>query len=160
VAFPANFELFWNERRERLERELEHVANLAERQQLPAEIREGALTSAPSLRLVWQRCCEFWLGARRGEGEYPHWSLTDEQQSILPNPRSPSRVGAAPAPRRVAGSLNSTSAIRLASALRVIRRRSQAAIRASDFGASSIFVILDRITPTGATEKVFIQHRW
>jgi hypothetical protein len=48
VAVPANFELFWNERRERLERELEHVANLAERQQLPdAEIREGALKVTP-----------------------------------------------------------------------------------------------------------------
>jgi hypothetical protein len=43
VAVPPNFELFWNERRERLERELEHVANLAERQELPdAEIREGS----------------------------------------------------------------------------------------------------------------------
>jgi hypothetical protein len=33
-------------------------------------------TSAPSLRLVQQRCCEFWLGARREEREYPLWSLT------------------------------------------------------------------------------------
>ncbi len=41
VAVPANFEPFWNERCERLDRELERVANLAERQQLPdAEIRE------------------------------------------------------------------------------------------------------------------------
>src|SRR5271165_5402425 len=39
--------------------------------------------------------------------------------------RAALRVGAAPAPRRVAGSLNRTSAIRLASALQVIRRRSQ-----------------------------------
>jgi hypothetical protein len=40
VAVPANFELFWKERRERLEQELEQVANLAERQELPdAEIR-------------------------------------------------------------------------------------------------------------------------
>jgi hypothetical protein len=35
------------------------------------------------------------------------------------------RVGAPPAPRGVAGSLNRTSAIRLASALRVTRRRCQ-----------------------------------
>jgi hypothetical protein len=48
VAVPTNFELFWNERRERLERELEQVANLAERQELPdAEIREGALKVTP-----------------------------------------------------------------------------------------------------------------
>jgi hypothetical protein len=48
VAVPANFELFWKERRERLEQELEHVANLAERQELPdAEIREGALKVTP-----------------------------------------------------------------------------------------------------------------
>jgi hypothetical protein len=41
VAVPANFELFWNKRRE-LERELEHVANLAERQESPdAEIRDA-----------------------------------------------------------------------------------------------------------------------
>ena len=39
--------------------------------------------------------------------------------------RAALRVGAAPATRRGAGSLNRTSAIRLASALRVIRRRSQ-----------------------------------
>jgi hypothetical protein len=39
--------------------------------------------------------------------------------------RAALRVGAAPAPRRVAGSLNRTSAIRLASALPVIRWRSQ-----------------------------------
>src|SRR4249919_873635 len=39
--------------------------------------------------------------------------------------RAALRVGAAPAPRRVAGSLNRTSAIRLASAWRVVRRRSQ-----------------------------------
>jgi hypothetical protein len=48
VAVPANFEAFWNERCERLDRELEHVANLAERQELPdAEIREGALKVTP-----------------------------------------------------------------------------------------------------------------
>ena len=48
VAVPANFELFWKERRERLEQELEHVVNLAERQELPdAEIREGALKVTP-----------------------------------------------------------------------------------------------------------------
>src|SRR5258708_37157065 len=40
--------------------------------------------SVPSLRPVQQRCCEFWLGARREEGEYPLWSLTDEQQSTRP----------------------------------------------------------------------------
>src|ERR1700735_2142752 len=39
--------------------------------------------------------------------------------------RAALRVGAAPAPRRVAGSLYRSSAIRLASALPVIRRRSQ-----------------------------------
>jgi hypothetical protein len=39
--------------------------------------------------------------------------------------RAALRVGAVPVPRRVAGSLNRSSAIRLASALRVIRRRSQ-----------------------------------
>jgi hypothetical protein len=37
----------------------------------------------------------------------------------------PFGLGAAPASRRVAGSLNRSSAIRLTSALRVIRRRSQ-----------------------------------
>jgi hypothetical protein len=68
----------------------------------------------------------FWLGARR-EGEYPMWSLTDEQQSTRPESALAVRVGAAPAPRRVAGSLNRVSAIRLASALRVIRWRSQSA---------------------------------
>jgi hypothetical protein len=48
VAVPANFESFWNERRERLDRELEQVANLAERQELPdAEIRDGALKVTP-----------------------------------------------------------------------------------------------------------------
>jgi Tn3 transposase DDE domain len=48
VAVPANFESFWNERCQRLHRELEHVANLAERQELPdAEIRQVALKVTP-----------------------------------------------------------------------------------------------------------------
>jgi diphthamide synthase (EF-2-diphthine--ammonia ligase) len=63
VAFPANFELFWNERRERLERELEHVANLAERQQLPAEIREGALTSDHKYLRICDLCQELGITA-------------------------------------------------------------------------------------------------
>jgi hypothetical protein len=50
-------------------------------------------TSAPSLRFVWQRCCEFWLGARREEGEYPLWSLTDEQQSPRRKSAQPSGWG-------------------------------------------------------------------
>src|SRR5208283_4171642 len=49
--------------------------------------------------------------------------------------RAALRVGAAPAPRRVAGSLNRTSAIRLASALRVIRRRSQRCYTSLRLGA-------------------------
>src|SRR5580692_1445425 len=49
--------------------------------------------------------------------------------------RAALRVGAAPAPRRVAGSLNRSSAIRLASALRVIRRRSQRCYTSLRLGA-------------------------
>jgi hypothetical protein len=49
--------------------------------------------------------------------------------------RAALRVGAAPAPRRVAGSLNRTSAIRLASALRVIRWRSQRCYTSHGSGA-------------------------
>ena len=49
--------------------------------------------------------------------------------------RAALRVGAAPAPRRVAGSLNRTSAIRLASALPVIRRRSQRCYTSLRLGA-------------------------
>src|SRR5580704_7822641 len=49
--------------------------------------------------------------------------------------RAALRVWAAPAPRRVAGSLNRSSAIRLASALRVIRRRSQRCYTSLRLGA-------------------------
>ena len=49
--------------------------------------------------------------------------------------RAALRVGAAPAPGRVAGSLNRISAIRLASALRVIRRRSQRCYTSLRLGA-------------------------
>src|SRR5260370_17136719 len=49
--------------------------------------------------------------------------------------RAALRVGAAPAPRRVAGSLNRTSAIRLASALRFIRRPSQPCYTSLRLGA-------------------------
>src|SRR5580700_4501516 len=49
--------------------------------------------------------------------------------------RAALRVVAAPAPRRVASSLNRTSAIRLASALRVIRRRSQRCYTSLRLGA-------------------------
>ena len=80
--------------------------------------------------------CEFWLGARRKEGEYPLWSLTDEQQSTRPKSAQPFGLGrAAPAPRRVADSLNRISAIRLASAFRVIRRRSQRCYTSLRLGA-------------------------
>ena len=34
--------------------------------------------SAPSKGSYSSAACEFWLGARREEGEYPLWSLTDE----------------------------------------------------------------------------------
>src|SRR5580704_9604909 len=49
--------------------------------------------------------------------------------------RAALRVGAAPVPRRVAGSLNRTSAIRLASALRVIRWRFQRCYTSLRLGA-------------------------
>src|ERR1700676_5274290 len=52
-------------------------------------------SSAPSLRLVQQHCCEFWLGARREEGEYPLWSLSDEQQSTRQKSAQPFGLGGA-----------------------------------------------------------------
>jgi len=36
---------------------------------------------------------QFWLGARREEGEYPLWSLTDEQQSTRPKSAQPFGLG-------------------------------------------------------------------
>jgi hypothetical protein len=81
------------------------------------------------------------FGWVREEGEYPLWSLTDEQQSTRPKSAQALRVGAAPAPRRVAGSLNKVSAIRFASALRVIRRRCQRCYTSHGSGA------LARATP-------------
>src|SRR6202158_4347946 len=69
-----------------------------------AKIDVGRLTSAPSLRLVEQRCCEFWLGARREEGEYLLWSLTDEQQSTRPKSAQPFGLGRGPGPPRVLAS--------------------------------------------------------
>jgi len=55
--------------------------------------------------------------------------------------RTALRVGATPAPRRVAGSLNRSSAIRLASALRVIRRRSQRCYTSRGLGALLLAVL-------------------
>src|SRR5260221_11973680 len=81
--------------------------------------------SVPSLRPVQQRCCEFWLGARREHGEYPLWSLTDEQQKYPAKIRATRWVRAAPSPRRVAGSVNRTSSICLAAVSRVTRGHSQ-----------------------------------
>ena len=62
--------------------------------------------------------------------------------------RAALRVGAAPAPRRVAGSLNRTSAIRLASALRVIRRRCQRCYTSRGLG-----VLVE-------PERLFVQNRF
>jgi hypothetical protein len=38
------------------------------------------------------RLRDLWLG-RREEGEYPQWSLTDEQQSTRPKSAQPSGLG-------------------------------------------------------------------
>ena len=67
--------------------------------------------------------------------------------------RAALRVGAAPAPRRVAGSLNRTSAIRLASALRVIRRRSQRCYTSLRLGALGRSLSSDSAEPFGEAAR-------
>ena len=56
-------------------------------------VAEDAETSAPILSHVYRRCREFWLGVRRGKGEYPLWSLTDGQPSSRPKSAPPFGLG-------------------------------------------------------------------
>ena len=102
----------------------------AQRPALPVRKRtllllRHAKPSAPSLRLVAAALQRILAGCAARGGGIPAVVFDRRATKHPAKIRAALWVGAVPAPRRVAGSFNRSSAIRLASALRVIRRRSQ-----------------------------------